>query len=434
MAFKYKILPNNSQKIQLLKTFGCARKIYNYLVKWNMSQYELWKLNGKQKGNFQKIPLVTDIKKEFPYLNDVDSLALMNARANFESAMKNFYQSYTGKRKKKSNLPRFKKKNVSKESYSTNNQGSTIKIVDNSSIKLPKIKTPVKLIYHRELQGSIKQCTISMEKGGTFNISILCEVEKQFLPKKEIKKVIGLDMSFAHVFVSSEPSENDHSNYERLYRKNEKKVKILNRRHSRKQMFNTEETFFSKKWNKDVFVKRPSNNKEKARKRLAKLHAKISNKRLDFIKQSASRLTKTYDCIVIETLNMQGMSRSLRFGKSVHDIGWGLFVKWLEWDCEKNGCTLIKADKWYASSKLCNCCGEKNEGLKLSDRDWICSRCGRLLGRDFNAALNLRDYYERYCTAGTAGINACGDGISTVGSVKTSLMASTVGESRSPFL
>ena len=432
MAFKYKLLPNDSQKTQLMKTFGCTRKVYNFLVKWNMSQYELWKANGKQKGNSPKIPLVTDIKKEFPYLNEVDSLALMNARANFESAMKNFYQSCAGKRKKKTKLPRFKKKNASKESYSTNNQSSTIKITGNSSIKLPKIKTPIKLIYHRELQGSIKQCTVSMEKDGTFHVSILCEVERQSPPKRKINKVIGLDMSLAHTFVSSEPSENDHSGYERLYRKNEKKLKRLNKRHSRKETFKTGETYFSKKWNKDVFVKRPSNNREKARERLAKLHAKISNKRLDFIKQSASRLTKTYDCIVIETLNMQGMSRSLKFGKSVHDIGWGLFVKWLEWDCEKNGCTLVKADKWYASSKLCNYCGGKNEGLKLSDREWVCPCCGSLLDRDFNAALNLRDYYERYCTAGTAGIDACGDSTSTVREFSLPT-ASTVVESRNPL-
>lgn len=125
-------------------------------------------------------------------------------------------------------------------------------------------------------------------------------------------------------------------------------------------------------------------------------------------------LAKNYDVIVIEDLNMQAMSRSLRLGKSVMDIGWGRFRSWLTEECDKYGVELVIADKWFASSKTCNHCGHKNKELTLSDREWVCSECGATLDRDYNAACNLRDYYlNSINTVATTGIHAQGDETST---------------------
>ena len=124
---------------------------------------------------------------------------------------------------------------------------------------------------------------------------------------------------------------------------------------------------------------------------------------------------RKYDVVVIEDLNMQNMARSLRLGKSVMDLGWGMFKTWLGIECEKYDTYLMKADKWFASSKTCHKCGAKNTLLELSDREWVCPNCGCVIDRDRNAAINLRDYFlKQYNTAGTAEINACGDNASTL--------------------
>lgn len=415
-SFKYRIYPNKNQKITFLKTFGCVRKVYNELVAWNIIEYNRWKENGKKKGDFAKTPLVTSIKNDFSFLNEVDSLALANAKINFETAKNNFINSVIGKRKgRKVKPPKFKKKGVCKYSYTTNNQGGTVKLTSNHYLKLPKIKQPIKLLYHRELIGKIKSCTISMEKDGTFYASILCECEQQAVHKREAKKVIGLDMSLTHFYVSSDKEENNNLHYIKRYRKNEKKLKRMGRCFSRRKTIEAEEVYFNHKWNKEVHKRINSKNKEKARLLLAKLYRKIANQRLDFVCQTANRLTKQYDVIVIEDIDMQSMSRVLKLGKSVSDMGWGMFVKWLEWDSDKNGSTLIKAERKYASSKLCHECGYKYSELTLSDREWICPKCGKRHDRDYNAALNLREYYyKNICTAGTAETNACGELSSTV--------------------
>ena len=150
---------------------------------------------------------------------------------------------------------------------------------------------------------------------------------------------------------------------------------------------------FSRKWQKEVPIQAPSRNREKARLRLAKAHRRVANRRLDFICQEASKLSKAYDVIVVEEIDMQTMARSLRLGKSVNDLGWGAFINRLQWACEKNGCTLVKADRWFASSKTCSACGHKNDELTLSDRDWTCPHCGAHHDRDRNAALNLKAWY-----------------------------------------
>ena len=343
----------------------------------------------------------------------------MNVRRHFEQAMKAFYASCTGKRKgKKVQAPKFHKKGVAKDSYTTNNQHGTVAVQD-GKVKLPKVGW-VRIVQHRPLKGAIRSATVTREKDGTFYVSILVERDVTLPHKRALSKplntqrVVGLDMSMSDFYVSSDKGHDaTRTKYVRQYRKAEKRIKRLNRRHSRKQLVDTDKTVFSKRWGKDVKVKEPSRNREKARLRLARAHRKVANKRLDFICQEAARLSKSYDVIVVEDLNMQGMSRSLHLGKSVGDLGWGVFIQRLTWACEKNGCLLVKADKWYASSKRCNDCGYEYKELTLSEREWACPQCGCIHDRDINAALNLRDYY--YNTVGTTEIYACGDSASTRG-------------------
>ena len=175
-----------------------------------------------------------------------------------------------------------------------------------------------------------------------------------------------------------------------------------------------------------------SKNRDKARIKYARLCEKVANRRKDYIVKMALYYAKRYENIVIEDLNMQAMSRTLKLGKSVMDLGWGTFTTWIKWQCEKYHTNLIVVDKWFASSKICNACGEKNSLLKLSDREWVCPHCGTIIDRDYNAACNLQDYYlKNINTAGIVEINAYGDETSTFDSMPN---ASIVDEIGSPSL
>ena len=415
-AFKYRLKPNKQQREFFARCFGCVRLVYNECVAFGMSDAERVRKEG---GAYAAVPQVSSLKDKYPFLKEADSLALANAKRNYEAAQKAWWQSIKGKRKgKKVQPPTFHKKGVVRDSYTTNNQHGTVGIQD-GKVKLPKIGW-VRIVQHRPLEGVVRSATVTREKDGTFYVSILVELDVT-LPQKRVlskplntQRVVGLDMSMEDFYVSSDKGHDaTRTKYVRQYRKAEKRIKRLNRRHSRKQLVDTGKTVYSKRWGKDVKVKEPSRNRDKARLRLARAHRKVANKRLDFICQEAARLPKSYDVIVVEDLNMQGMSRSLHLGKSVGDLGWGMFIQRLAWACEKNGCLLVNADKWYASSKRCNDCGYEYKELTLSEREWVCPQCGCIHDRDVNAALNLRDYY--YNTVGTTGMYACGDLASTRG-------------------
>lgn len=437
-AFKYRLTPNNKQKEKLAQTFGCARLLYNSLLAWYNNEYKTSKEQNKQ---MEQLPLVTFFKKQYTFLKDVDSLALMNARRHFETAIKNYFQSKKGQRKgKRVGFPTFKKKGVCKDTYTTNNLNGTVRIHGNK-IRLPKIGF-VEFNKHRPLPSDARiiSCTVVLTKSNRYYVSVMVELPDNQPRKRNFTNpnVVGLDMSLTYFVVDSDnTSDNTKTKYVRQYRKNEKKLKRMQRVLSRRKMVDTGETVFSRKWGKDVPKLERSKNREKARLKLARLHEHIANCRKDFCIKQAIRYSKSYDVVVIEDINMQDMARCLKLGKSVNDLGFGLFKQWLEYKCADEGTLLVKADKWFASSKTCNHCKSKNDLLRLSDREWVCPTCGSVIDRDFNAACNLRDWYFTYAaeilnTVGTTGINACGDNTDTT---KTACsVASVVGEAGSPLL
>ena len=410
LAYKYRIRPNGRQAQLLARTFGCCRFLYNQYVEWNNAAYNEWKAGGCKKGSYPVMPLEATFKEGSEFLKEVDSTTLMNVRRHFANAVKAFTASCCGKRKgRKVKAPTFHKKGKCRDSFTSSRVGANIRL-NGDMLHLPKLGD-VRLVLHRELpqDARILSVTVSREKDYSFYASVLFETDLSApTPRAEGKpveeqRVVGLDMSLTHFYVSSdEELDATRTKYVKRFREAEKKVKRLNRQHSRKQLVPTGEVRFSKKWQKDVPIKEPSRNREKARVRLAKAHRRAANRRLDFICQEAARLSKAYDVIVVEDIDMQAMARSLRLGKSVNDLGWGAFINRLQWACEKNGCTLVKADRWFASSKTCSACGHKNDGLTLSDREWTCPHCGAHHDRDRNAALNLRAWYYTNILAVTA--------------------------------
>ena len=301
-------------------------------------------------------------KEQLEWLAEVDSLALCNAQMNLKKAFTNHKQNpkHFGK-------PSYKSRK-NRQSYSTNNQNGSVRI-ENGRLKLPKIGW-IKIVQHREIEPNctIKTVTVSKTPTNEYYVSILVEYESQVL-KVVPKKFVGLDYSMHELYVSS---DGDIPSYPKFYRKSEKKLSRVQRWFSRKV--------------------KGSNNREKFLNRVSKIHEKTANRRKAFLHKQAYNLVVKYDCICVEDLNMQGMSKVLKFGKSVHDNGWGMFQQMLEYKSDWFGKTFVKIDKFEPSSRKCHCCGYKNPATKdLRLREWRCPKCGAYHDRDINAAINIRE-------------------------------------------
>ncbi|MFD0942549.1 RNA-guided endonuclease TnpB family protein, partial [Savagea faecisuis] len=230
----------------------------------------------------QKFPTPAKYKDEFSFLKEVDSLALANAQMNLQKAYKNFFEGNT-------KFPKFKSRK-SKQSYTTNMVNGNIKL-ENSHIKLPKIKKPIKIKQHREIPADykIKSCTISKTKTGKYYISILTEYEKEIKPVS-IQKVVGLDFAMDGLYVESEQGKK--ANYPKFYRQSLDKLAKAQRILSKRKKG-------SARWNKQRLV-------------VAKLHEKVANQRRNFLHHKSKELATNYDAVIIEDLDMKGMSKSLR--------------------------------------------------------------------------------------------------------------------------
>ncbi len=368
-AYKFRIYPNAEQKELIAKTFGCVRKIYNHYLDKKITAYKTDKTTltytycAKDMSSLKKT-------EEFAYLSEVDSIALQQSLRHLDTAFQNFFKN------PKSGFPKFKSKHKNKNSYSSVCGNNNISI-ENNHIKLPKIGT-VKLKQHRQIpvDYKLKSVTVSQTPNGKYYVSILFEYENQVKQTKP-NTFIGLDFSMHELYKDSNGSE---PQYPRYYRQAEKKLAREQRKLSKMQ--------------------KGSNNRNKQRLLVAKLHEKVANQRKDFLHKQSRQITNAYDCVCIEDLNMQGLSQVLNFGKSVSDNGWGMFTVMLKYKLEEQGKQLVKIDKYFASSQLCNNCGYKNSETKnLKVRVWDCPNCGTHHNRDTNAAINIQNEGMRIALA-----------------------------------
>lgn len=351
-AYKYRLYPTENQKEYFANCFGCARFIYNRMLSDKIDHYK------ETKQMLKNTP--AQYKNEFPFLKEVDSLALANAQQNLESAYKNFFRDTS------IGFPKFKSKHKSKSSYTTNNQGGNIRMED-GKIKLPKIGL-VKLKQHRTFDGMIKSCTVSMNKSGKYFVSILVKSEDEEVRTTERK--IGIDLGISDFAITSNDLSEvkKYENPKHLY-KSEKQLKKAQRSLSRKQ--------------------KGGKNRNKARLVVVKKHEKIANQRKDFLHKLTKQITDENQVIVIETLSSKNLMKNHRLAKSIGDAGWYEFVRQLEYKAEQKGRTLIKADRFYPSSQICSSCGHRDGKKALNIREWNCPSCGEHLDRDINASKNL---------------------------------------------
>ena len=358
---QFRMYPNNVVQSTLNQWIGNARFVWNHFLDLNVEKH---KSESKFLFYHDCSKLLTNLKKqsEFEWLKLSESTTLQQKLRDLEKAIK---QSTSKKYANKKGFPRFKSK---RNDESGIRLVSNFKIVNEKYVKLPKIDQPVKVKFHRPLLGKPTSITIIKDKTDKWYVSFVVQVSDDFveLHKDEVESAIGIDLGCKTFAVCSDGSTYDNPKF--LY-KSEKKLKKLQKKHSKKQ--------------------KNSKNKEKSRKRLAKQHKRVANQRSNFIKQTASSIAKKNDLVVCEDLNVSGIVKNHKLAKTISDCGLGAFLTEIEWQCRKRGKIFHQVNRWYPSSKTCNCCGYVKKDLSLSEREWICPECGSIIDRDYNASLNI---------------------------------------------
>ncbi|MDN3095790.1 IS200/IS605 family element RNA-guided endonuclease TnpB [Enterococcus faecalis] len=364
-AYKFRLYPTEEQERFFAKSFGCVRKVYNLMLNDRIKAYKETKNDASKKMNF---PTPAKYKKDFPFLKEIDSLALANAQLNLDKAYKNFF------RDKSIGFPRFKSKKNPVQSYTTNNQNGTVALIDNKFIKVPKLKSLVRIKLHRQPKGIIKSATISRHSSGKYYVSLLCKEEVSELPKTN--SAIGIDLGIADFAILSDGQKIDNNKFTSTM---EKKLKREQRKLSRRGLL-------AKKKGINLFE---AKNYQKQKRKVARLHEKVMNQRTDFLNKLSTEIIKNHDIICIENLSTKGMLRNQKLAKSISDVSWSSFVTKLQYKADWYGREIIKIDKWFPSSQICSECGHKDGKKSLDIREWTCPICHTHHDRDINASINI---------------------------------------------
>ena len=355
-AYKYRIYPNSGQKIQIAKTFGCCRFVYNRTLAYRKGIYE------KEKKSVSKTDCNNycnrELKKDYEWLREVDKFALTNAIYNMDCAYQKFFREHAG-------YPKFKSKHDSHKSYTTNYTNGNITVdFENGKVKLPKLKA-VKAKLHREFRGQIKSATVSQAFSGKYYLSILVETEHKELA--HTNDSIGIDLGIKDLCITSDGKKYENP---KIIRRYEKKLARLQRQLAKKEK--RSQTYY------------------KIKKKIAICHEKITNTRKDYLHKMSHEIISENQVIVSEDLQIKNMVKNHHLAKSISDVSWYELTRQLGYKAEWNGRKYIKINTFYASSQLCSVCGYQNTEIKdLSIREWLCPGCGAKHDRDINAAKNI---------------------------------------------
>jgi len=360
-AYKYRIYPNMAQKEYFARVFGCVRFFYNKSLS---DMCELYRSTGKNEN-------ITPAryKKDYPFLKEVDSLALCNAQLARNAAFKSFYR-------KQNAFPKYKSKR-NDQSYTTNNQGSVKFSSNDRYISIPKCSR-LRIKKHRGFYGEIKSITVSKTTDEKYYISLLVEENTESI--NFLDNAIGLDLGIKELIIDS--NGNKYKNHKYLTKSQNK---------------------LSREQRKLSLMKNDSNNRNKQRIKVARLHKKIENQRNDYLHKLSRHIIDENQIICIEDLKVKNMTRNSKLSRSINDASWSKFVSMLIYKANWYGNVIVKVPTNYPSSQLCSYCNYQNPLTKdLKVRKWTCPQCGSVHDRDINAAKNiLRKGIEMLTKGGT---------------------------------
>lgn len=353
-ARKYRIYPTNSQKELIHKHCGSVRFIYNLALEAKTMAYVGSKVN-LSRYDLQK--QMVDLKKELPWLKECNSQSLQVALLNLDTAYKSFFKG--------GGFPAFKKKS----NHGSFNVPQNVIVSDNQLI-IPKFKEGIKIKLHRDIVGTIKQCTVSFTPTGKYFVSILCDTGKEKPSKPKITEAnsVGIDLGIKDFAVTSEGEVIQNN---RFLKNNIERLKVLQRRASKN--------------------KKGSSNRKKANKRVALIHEKIKNQRRDFLHKVSTKLIRENQTIALENLGVSNMMKNHKLAQAISDVSWSEFNRMIEYKAEWYGVNVLRIGRFSPSSKTCEC-GVINKDLKLSDRVWECKSCNRVNQRDLLAANNIKKF------------------------------------------
>ncbi|WP_442944832.1 RNA-guided endonuclease InsQ/TnpB family protein [Nostoc sp.] len=353
-AVKVRLYPTTEQRESLARSFGCARWYWNYALNACIQHYEQ---TGKSLKMSVYKGLLPQLKLEYPWLKqDCYSSVLQCVAINLDKAYKNFFEG-------RAKFPKFKSK-FHKQSIQ---YPQSVTVVDDN-LKIPKIGE-VKAVFHRVFKGIIKTVTISKTATDKYLASILVEVECSD-NKLSGDKILGIDLGLKDFAIV-------HDGEEFTKYSNPKHLKCHERNLSRKQ----------KKFARKV---KGSKSRHKHKKLVAKVHERVSNSRQDFLHKLSRKLVNESQIIVVENLHIKGMVRNRKLSKSISDVGWGMFINFLDYKLKDSLGQLVEIDRFFPSSKTCSCCGHVARQLPLDIREWDCPKCKSHHDRDGNASQNIR--------------------------------------------
>ena len=363
-TYRFRIIPNESQKQLIEKTLGCYRQVYNDFLSMCIESYE--KDKDFKIKKYDLIKLLPEYKETFPYLKEVDSIALQQTVIHLYDAYINFFRH-------NASFPTFKKKK-NDYGYITMNVNNSIRIIGNE-IQIPKLGK-VKGYFHRKLPESFKYSMVSISRRGKYyHVSLIGEEEcfdyEEFIKESlDVNNSIGLDFSLSHLFVDS---DGHHVDMPKYYMDSLKRL--------------------AKEQRKLSHMVKGSSHYQKQLLKVRNLHEHIANQRKDYLHKASRTLANTYDYVFVEDLDLIEMSKrkdELKLGITIFDLGYGTFLNYLNYKLEWLNKKLIKVNRYYPSSQLCSSCGYRKSDLLLSTRSWICPNCNNKHNRDVNAAINIK--------------------------------------------
>ena len=362
-TYKFRLYPNKEQEKMLANYFGSVRFVYNHFLAKREEQYEKTR---KSSNYYEQAKELTAMKKTeaYSWLNEINSQTLQHALRHLETAYVNFFKG-------RAKFPRFHSKK----------HGGSFAVpqhfkVEGNRIFIPKFKGGIRFAKSRDVQGELRNMTVSVTPIGKYYVCIMAQVEVDDLEKTNLS--VGIDLGLKDFVVTS---NGDRYSSNKFIQKYSKKLATMQKHLSRKKKG-------SGSWNRQ-------------RIKVARLQEKITSCRNDKLHNISVDLIRRYDVVCCEDLNVKGMVKNHHLAKAVSDASWGTFVTMLEYKAKWYGKTLVKIGRFYPSSKTCHHCGHVKDDLSLADRYYTCPNCGELIDRDLNAAKNILDEGLRNISAGT---------------------------------